>query len=58
MNRDSVERRRQPDDDADERQRIPWQHDHVLHLVSPGAPSARRMPISCVRCSTEYAINP
>ena len=24
----------------------------------PCAPSARRMPISCVRCSTEYAIRP
>ena len=36
---------------------IPWLTTIVRTCPVP-APSASRMPISCVRCSTEYAISP
>ena len=52
-----AEGRAEADDDADERQAHALEDDHVLHLRRL-APSASRMPISCVRCSTEYAIRP
>ena len=36
---------------------IPWRI--TIRSTSVGsAPSARRMPISCVRCATEYAMTP
>ena len=46
-----------PTTDADERQAHALEDDHPLHLRA-WAPSASRIPISCFRCSTEYAIRP
>ena len=48
----------QPERHADRRQQQPVPHEHAASAPCRCAPSAMRIPISRVRCETEYEITP